>query len=191
MWTALALVIHVTLRFDPSIRSKIVRTTVGAEAEAIWRDYGVELDWDARTGANLCVAASIDRVPTSSDAGAQPVLGSTMVSDRVDDAPAPIRIGFDALDAFAEPTAFSNVILHEYAVGTAIGRVLAHEIGHILLGAPSYHDRTGLMRRSFLPGDFTPAARWRFRLDEHSVTRLRSRVAFLAHVPVASGCPQG
>jgi len=190
MWAALALVIHVTLRFDPSIRSKIVRTTVGAEADAIWRGYGVELDWTSGSHANLCLAASIDRSSNSGEPGTPSVLGSTSVSNRLDDDPAPIRIGFDALDAFVEPTTFSNAVLHEYAVGTAIGRVLAHEIGHILLGAPSYHDQTGLMRRSFLPSDFTQAARWRFRLDERSVPRLQERLASFAHVPIAPGCPQ-
>ncbi len=116
------------------------------------------------------------------------MLGYTFVAADVSRSPAPIRIGFDAVDALAQPSAALNAMLHEYAVGTAIGRVLAHEIGHILLGAPTYHDDTGLMRPQFASSDFARGERWMFRLADPSVARLRASVASLTRAPIAPGC---
>jgi hypothetical protein len=187
MWAALAMVVHVMLTFDPSIRSAIVRSGTMTEAAAIWSPYGVDLAFDARA-ADVCLAAFVQRTPVRMDAAHPAVLGSTLVSDDPDAPHAPIRIGFDAVDALAYPSAYANAMLHEYAVAAASGRVLAHEIGHVLLGVPSYHDGTGLMRPTFASSDFTPGDRWRFRLAASSIARLDARTAALTHT-VAAACP--
>ncbi|HZT78200.1 MAG TPA: hypothetical protein VFA27_16210 [Vicinamibacterales bacterium] len=189
MWTVLAIVVHVTLAFDPSIHSRIVRSGAADEATAIWRDYGVDLDWTGRAPADLCLSARVERTPHAAVGQSGAVLGSAYVPQDAARGIAPIRIGFDALDALAEPTAAVNVMLHEYAVSTAIGRVLAHEIGHILLGKPSYHDERGLMRPAFASTDFSRSDRSRFRLDDRSVERLHARLPELSSIVAAPGCP--
>ena len=42
-------------------------------------------------------------------------------------------------------------IVSDHDIARALGRVLAHEIGHVLLAAP-YHERDGLMRANFRRG---------------------------------------
>lgn len=58
--------------------------------------------------------------------------------------------------------------------GTLLGRVIAHEIGHLLLGV-SYHGDAGLMRAEWthdrLVGN---AAEWRFSIDE--AARMQQRL---------------
>jgi len=190
MWSVLAIVVHVALSFDPSIHSRVVRNGAPAEASAIWRSYGVDLEWDHRAAAALCLAALVDRTGVA-DVKQGTILGTAFVPEDAARGVAPIRIGFDAVDALAEPSASLNAMLHEYAVGTAIGRVLAHEIGHVLLGQPSYHDASGLMRRNFSSTDFSRSDRWRFQLEERSVERLHERLSSLTRLPIASGCPSG
>jgi hypothetical protein len=187
MWSVVAIVVHVALSFDPSIHSRIVRRGVSSEASAIWREYGVDLDWGTRSGADLCLTAYVDRSGATGKAGA--VLGSAYVPEHADRGVVPIRIGFDAVDQLAEPSAALNAMLHEYAVSTALGRVLAHEIGHILLGLPSYHDASGLMRPAFSSTDFSRSDRWRFRLENRSIERLHARLPALTQPPVTAGCP--
>jgi hypothetical protein len=188
MWTAVAIVVHVMLSFDPSIHSKIIKKAAPVEAATIWRRYGVELAWDGDERANLCLAAFVDRSAAPVDTLHPAVMGSTIVSNNGARPPAPIRIGFDAVDTLAAPSAMANSMMHEYAVANAIGRVLAHEIGHILLGAPTYHDATGLMRPTFLTDDFSHGDRWRFELTDRSVERLRTRMTAIEGA-AATGCP--
>jgi len=183
----LTIVVHIALSFESSIRSRIVRNTVAAEAAAVWRDYGVALDFGDGARPQLCIAAFVDRAAPRVES-ALPVLGATFVPDDPANPPPPVRIAFDRIDDFAAPSASASPILHDYAVGTAIGRVLAHEIGHILLGAPGYHDDHGLMRSSFLSNDFLPWDRSRYRLAARSVARLRARVPALSAAADAPGC---
>jgi len=189
MFTVFAIVLHVSLSFDSSIRSRIVKAGAAAEAEAIWRDYDVDLSWADRPDVHMCLAAYVGRSAAPPLPSMRAVLGTTLVGPDPTVAPAPIRIGFDTVDALASPAASVNAMMHEYAVGNAIGRVLAHEIGHILLGAPSYHDPTGLMRSNFLTDDFSRSDRWRFKLAGNSAARLRERIVALSQLAIAPGCP--
>jgi len=59
-------------------------------------------------------------------------------------------------------------------IGRALGRVLAHEIGHVVLGA-SRHQPFGLMRRSFTPADLVALQRWAYTLSKKEVERLGLR----------------
>ena len=68
-------------------------------------------------------------------------------------------------------------VTYDRVLGLAIGRVLAHELGHVLLGSPGYHDAEGLMRAKFQRDDLARPERSRFRLAPFSVERLRSRLS--------------
>ena len=71
-------------------------------------------------------------------------------------------------------------------LGRALGRVLAHEIGHVVLAAAKHQSR-GLMRASFVAEDLIRPQRWSYTLSEAEVARLRERELVLnnqANLPV-------
>jgi len=96
---------------------------------------------------------------------------------------APVRISFDAVTALLDNHRGSTQLIHDYSLAAALGRVVAHEIGHVLLGSPAYHDNDGLMRTTFFPDDLARPERSRFLLAQHSVMRLRERIAELTVMP--------
>jgi hypothetical protein len=68
------------------------------------------------------------------------------------------------------------------------GRVLAHELGHVLLGSPGYHDPAGLMKARFMADDLVRLERSRFRLADSSIVRLRDRIATLSEGESSRNC---
>ena len=64
-------------------------------------------------------------------------------------------------------------------IGRALGRVLAHEIGHYLLILRS-HTPDGLMQPSFKAAALVAPDRGAFALSDRLVPRLRARLAQLA-----------
>jgi hypothetical protein len=183
------LAVHVHMAFDRSITSKALETIAKEEAAAIWGDYGVELEWSDRAiEPAVCLDAFVQRHRQPGAFGGSPaVLAHTTITPGAI-ADAPILISFDAVDALLEQEHFANLPLHDRAVATALGRVLAHEIGHVLLGSPGYHDPEGLMRARFLTSDLVRMERSRFRLMEGSIARLRSRIASLSDTQPAGSC---
>ena len=171
------LAVHVRLEFDRSITSGLIKTTAMDEAAAIWKMYGVELLWvdcDVRPGLFLDAVVERDRDRSLNHREAL-VLGSTTVA-----AGQPlqqIRVSFDALGSLIGRSDREGW-LQERDLATALGRVLAHEIGHILLGAPAYHDPAGLMRATIPAADLARCPRSCFRLTPQSATRLQRRKAF-------------
>jgi hypothetical protein len=177
----------VRLRVDPSITSRRVTGRMKQEAEAIWQPYGVRLEWkDAGSSEpasnGVGVEASLEREFERRRWVEWPaVLGRTVVRP---DPPngGPIRVSFDATESVlalrtnVRSTMKGIVLDHELA--TALGRVLAHEIGQVLLGAP-YHDQAGLMRARFRPEELAEPARTPFRLTCIGVGRLRGRLRVL------------
>ncbi|MFQ5791240.1 MAG: hypothetical protein ACE5JI_12285 [Acidobacteriota bacterium] len=63
----------------------------------------------------------------------------------------------------ARPPSVSDSLL-----GRALGRVLAHELGHLFLRLQT-HRRTGLMRSSFAHGELTARGRDAFRLSDEDL----------------------
>src|SRR4029453_1899411 len=60
-------------------------------------------------------------------------------------------------------------------VGLALGRVLAHELGHVLLATRS-HQARGLMRPTFSGEELLTGVRERYGLSEPEVVRLRREI---------------
>jgi hypothetical protein len=150
--------IGIHLRVDPSITSRRITDRLKNEAEAIWGQDGVRLEWthaDASEAAMSSVAldAIVERrFKEVQQVGEPTAVGSAFVRP---DAPnwGSIRVSFDDTEsvlAFRTRRWSTMGIVPDGDLARALGRVLAHEIGHVVLGAP-YHDRTGLMRAAFPP----------------------------------------
>jgi hypothetical protein len=176
------LAVYVNLEFDQSITSKAIKAIAKDEAAAIWKVYGVDLLWtDRQNSSALSLDVKVERYNQQIDInGSRLVLGRTAIGSNAA-APAPIHVSFDAINALTEHRYGANMWRQERESATGLGRVLAHEIGHVLLGAPAYHDPEGLMRTTFVANDFVWGQRSRFQLTEQSAVRLRARIASLSN----------
>lgn len=183
------LTVNVNLALDRAITSKTMAPVAMEEATAIWRPYGVDLLWnDATAQAALALDVFVEPSEHRIDiVGMQAVLGRTIILPGAG-APRPIRISLAAIDALLERRHQPGPFLHDIVLATAVGRVVAHEIGHVLLGAPAFHDVHGLMRTSFIPDDLARMERSQFQLTDRSIARLRSRIAFLSQAPPSESC---
>ena len=180
----------IRLRVDPSITSRRTIDSLKGEAEALWEPYGVRLEWiDGATepgGSDLALDASLEREPETARTEWSGVLGYVGIRP---DAPhaEPIRLSFDATERVLANRTTGRMPNYGYVLdrelGRALGRVLAHEIGHVLLSAP-YHAEAGLMRPSFPAGELMDVDRAPFRLTSLGIARLRARL------PALSGSPR-
>jgi hypothetical protein len=187
-----SLAVRINLEFDRSITSRMIKAMTRAEAASIWRVYGVDLQWSdegGRPALALDVIVERDRRDAEPGGLRQAVLGYTSIATD-SAAPAPIRISFDAVASILRGRGLDSPLFQEHVIGTALGRVLAHEVGHLLLGAPAFHDPAGLMRPMFLADDLWWQSRSQFRLMERSVARLRARIAFLSEAPPAASAAE-
>ena len=179
--------VFITLQIDRSIVRQVHSRDLEEEAESVWAPYGVRLNWIDHTWNEAADSFSLQAtVGRQIVAPRLPewvsVLGKTTVS-LGRPSHLPILLSFDAteklLDVRRTTGASSVRVVRELEMARALGRVLAHEIGHVLLAAP-YHDGAGLMRPSFAPTDLAAPAREPFRLTCNSVERLRSRMRVLS-----------
>ena len=173
--------VHVDIAFEPSIKSDLTKRVAKDEAAGIWRPYGVNLRWNRNQADEPAAAVCLDVIVERSrlQGSALPVLARTTIASD-DLVRGPIRVSFDTVDQLLNQRTTEFPGPHEFMVGAALGRVLAHELGHVLLGSPGYHDRDGLMRASFAVDDLVRPERSRFQLSGFSIARLRRRIVALS-----------
>jgi hypothetical protein len=177
--------VHVSIHFgvDPSIRSRVVSDYVKQEAASLWRPYGVQIDWTDETAVHTATGmspleASVERRIAGAAAHAVPrVLGQVSAGVDTPDRQ-PILVSVDATERVLA-LRLNRPFPLGYELARALGRVLAHEIGHVLLGPP-YHDDEGLMRPAFRPNELADHDRAPFRLTCGAVNRLRHRIRLMA-----------
>jgi hypothetical protein len=174
-------------------------TAAREEASRLWARYGVQLAWLERrsdcarlTAPATCLFLILSRRLGSSGA-APPALGQ--VEFAPDGQPYPeIRIAYDTVatmlarrDRRFGPD--GPMLFRALVVGRALGRVAAHEIGHVVIGSRT-HAATGLMRRSFDANDLSSWSSHGFSLSPLETAaiaaRLTSRDSLMALSP-ASG----
>jgi hypothetical protein len=175
----------VNARFTEHPPDALLLKTMASEVSSIWSLYGVRIVWlsDPADGACERMNGSFDVVvqrnqsPLSDKLG-RVVLGSTRVQLCPLDS-CPIHIDYDATERMigtspARRLSAGHVVLGSGDMGRALGRVLAHEIGHVLLAAP-YHQQRGLMRACYPPDDLIALRRETFTLSIGEINRLRDR----------------
>jgi hypothetical protein len=179
--------INVDLRFDGRDPSPITVQSMQDEASVIWQRYGVHIQWPASRSNVQCPAVHgsfdvlVQYQPSSGKhAPALSVLGSThVVPTSIDHVG--IYVDYDetlqALQVLPEWQLFlllGHPDIGPVDVGRALGRILAHEIGHVVLSAPR-HQAFGLMRRSFDSADLATPSRATYTLSKKEIERLALR----------------
>ena len=179
--------IDVDLRFAGRAPVPITVQTMRDEASAIWQRYGLQIQWPSNRRDVQCpfVHGSFDvlvedQPPSAGSASRVGVLGSTrLVPAAIDHVG--ILVDYDEtlglLESLPESQRFTllnHPDIGPVDVGRALGRVLAHEIGHVVLGAPR-HQSWGLMRKRFTPADLADRRRGAYTLSRREVERLALR----------------
>jgi hypothetical protein len=185
----ITLLLHVAITVPHSFSPAVARIAV-AEAADIWVPYGVTIDlagpcgWasDQSTVLNLVAAEGNPagrRESWAFGAGQwQRPLGA--ITFAPDGTPAPTITVF--VGDLIELVSRSHVLgadqarwprkLHDLILGRALGRVLAHEVGHFLLRTRQ-HTAAGLMRSVQRAGDLVEPSRRGFTLSPVETARVR------------------
>jgi hypothetical protein len=183
--------VRIRLRSARSVPIARIADNVRDETEAVWRPYGIQLEWvDADTLEARATGVSVDVTverPYARVGGIEraSTLGRTFVGPDTWGW-RPIRVSFDAvMKVLADGTSGASGPgrVPELYLSRALGRVLAHEIGHVLINAAE-HDRTGLMRASFNADQLALPDRSPFRLACATADRLRHRFHIVGGAPV-------
>jgi hypothetical protein len=181
-----AMCVDVTLQFREGQPAPTLVESMKEEASWIWAPYGVRIAWPTANGTQGCALPQVSfdvldvLVDRQRSRSPKIVLGST----RLTPSPirhAPIYIDYDATEQVLGSLSTERVLQllgrqnpAPVDFGRALGRVLAHEIGHVILAA-ARHPRQGLMRASFTAEDLVRPQRRSFTLSEAEVARLRER----------------
>jgi hypothetical protein len=160
----------------------LLESTAVREASLIWARYGVDLrtveeDCPGRDGAVNVRVVLADRAKNPVPDNA---LGSIVFE--ADTPGSEIEMYPDAIAALVSKSAVMErheqewpTILRHVVLGRALGRALAHEVGHFLLRSRD-HSRLGLMRASHSIVDLIAPERYRFTLSPDEVARLAAVV---------------
>src|SRR5262245_3525838 len=174
---ALAIVVspvHVRLVFAPEHRvPPAVERAAVVEAAAIWAPYGVSITATDCPPAPVPDSVTLTVVMNTSPAGGNEVWRTPLGA--VDfDAGAPgriIRVFIGRLLTLLEnahlwtiPASQWPRVIRQQVVGRALGRVMAHEIGHVLLRTTGHSSR-GLMRPLQYPKELVDPARVGYTLQ--------------------------
>ena len=179
--------------------------TMVSETDALWTPHGVVFTWLSSAAADplpLDVVRVLSDgcrvVPLCPPAGARASATRAASTRRLgavvfhEESAAPentLLLSVEAVVQVVDQVKWQNRSLvdlpadtRSYLIGRALGRVLAHEIGHYLL-AWRFHTRDGLMRPEFRADQLIALSRQEFRLSETQVPSLRLRLARLAARP--------
>jgi hypothetical protein len=166
------------------------RAAMLQEADAIWRAHGVSIvavtpEQAGPPAADARLVVTLARAPRApAVAGRGERLGAILFDHEHVPATA-ITIDVAAVTATVAAARVAGRRLdesprawREALIGRALGRVLAHEIGHYLL-ASRVHTLQGLMRAAFDADELLRPGRGGFAVSARDLPRLRTRLAGL------------
>ncbi len=161
------LTLHVRLTVANDLPSS-ARSTLIQEAEGIWRREGVRVQWlpgvDHEPRSGLMLRVLVGRLLGSVGEGEAWPVGRLLPDQSGERIAIASITGAQRVLASAgsemEPSGIG-----EHRLGLVLGRAVAHEIGHYLLGTRS-HARAGLMRAQIGARDFADLRDGGFFLDE-------------------------
>jgi hypothetical protein len=160
--------------------SEAARAAMMTEASAIWRAHGVAIDWLAPTAIRpvsehrLRVLVVEQRHSPRDSTKAITVGELLRPSNGHPLAMMSLASAQRLVASVRGPAWYDLNEADERRVGVVLGRALAHEIGHYLLGTHT-HASTGLMRPRFDALEFTDLRDGTFALDPKASEWLKSR----------------
>lgn len=175
----------------PTTRIEVLLTTATAltesarnamtqEAEAIWRQQGVVLEWQPPTvvrsiSPHRLRVLVVNQRPPVLDSEHQFSVGE-LVRPQGSHPVALVSIHSAKRLVFSlrGRAGYELIAVDERRLGVVLGRALAHEIGHYLLDTHT-HARIGLMRPRFSALEFTDPRDSAFALDADAAAWLRQR----------------
>jgi hypothetical protein len=156
---------------------------VRAEVDEIWRKYAIDIVWEARWTPDKAKpdlwVQFVDIALQSKHVRGAPAIAWIPFSEG---RPMPfVRVSKPNANALlrtrswfdGRPLTSATDDLQRQALGRIIGRALAHEIGHFLLGAPA-HASQGLMRAALDPMLMVNPGTGHFQLQGSDVRALRA-----------------
>ena len=158
------------------------RTSMMAEAEAIWATQGVVIDWLPPTASitpsrNRLRVFVVERRQSGSTQGDAFTVGELMRPlNGHPVAMMSIESAQRLLTSVRGRAGYDLIAVDRRRLGVVLGRALAHEIGHYLLETHT-HARDGLMRPQFNALEFTERRHETFLLDRKASDWLKSRLA--------------
>lgn len=172
-----------------------------AEANAIWRQHGVLVVQLPRDPSSVDVRLDVTVKSGNGPARAWPPGGvggtagrplGVIALDKDGLPTGAISLDLDVIATVIKPMQRGGWDLGEWpaflqlVTARALGRVLAHEIGHYVLALPA-HARRGLMRPEFAGRELVAPGRRAFALSEELLPRLRARLAQLRSAQRTTG----
>ncbi|HEY2904980.1 MAG TPA: hypothetical protein VGJ29_03710 [Vicinamibacterales bacterium] len=150
------------------------------ETDAIWRGSGFSFVWQRDGGLPAALSITIDNTPGVQLDG-QTTLGWIHFDDN--DVPAPeIHLSYANAMTLLElsrgvvgPLAQMPIAERETLLGRAMGRALAHEMGHYLLASKA-HTPKGLMATKRSAIDLFNSDRAHFRIDDGQRAAMAARL---------------
>jgi len=195
----------ITVALVPIVPERISAAELKAaqqESSRLWAPYGVELVWLKRksecqrlSSPLACLYIVFTMKPLIS--GRRVEAGSLgQVDFSPDGQPlSEIRVAYEAVATLLArwdrrfgldgPKLFRAEV-----VGRALGRVVAHEIGHILMGTRT-HSSSGLMRHSFRASDLASWSSHTFALRPLEMAAIDARLASFDALMALSPAPTG
>lgn len=171
--------LHVILTVAPELPAAS-RSGLMLEASALWSRAGVQLVWSNGSDRSVPRDPTLRVLVISRRAGAQEsaetmVLGELLGFGRPGAlAVASISRARQLVTAWGGPSIAPRSV-HDGRLGLVLGRVVAHEIGHYLLGTAT-HSRRGLMRARFETPDLIDRGSDAFDLDAEGTALLKNAV---------------
>ena len=188
-----ALLLHVSLALPPASLSPDAMRVALAEISAIWSAHAVAVTSSADEGESddtVVVRVVVEPRPAALGSDWSGALASIRFGENGEPQPLIALYLPDLIAMIARSNGTAGgkegtpVVLRERAIGQAVGRVLAHELGHYLLRSRS-HARFGLMRSIQNAADLVDTAREPFGLSAPDIARL-AEVTSAAAVGAAS-----
>jgi hypothetical protein len=159
---------------QPGAMAQAEAKEMSSEVARIWSRYGVHVEWtspNATTPASLVVLVSfVDRI----NAPGAPLGAVIRVQGRMRRVIYVSRPAIDNQLRSARPELARS--FHDKLFGRLAGRVIAHELGHLLLDSAA-HSTGGLMRARFVHGDVMVGTGSAYALTSTQRLQLEGRLA--------------